>query len=250
MLHRVLRDLRRIQQPEGRLSAPCWRWPLRALQAPREGRWPGVRSPAHARGAPDGVCAAQCHQRQPSARRARTPLLGPPTVPRATCPGNRVARLLFACHHGLQQGGGGAPGRRPHSRCPGSSRAWLVMTQPAVVGLGGAPRAWAGERGRRRRPGAQSLAGWACAHRRLSLEAPGHLPWRDAWSARSGQRQQWAESGQRIAAVLTQLEPHRFRFIQRIHVALRTTTQPLIKPRSAPAAWAGSAPSTAAARTG
>ena len=33
------------------------------------------------------------------------------------------------------------------------------MTRLAVVGLGGAPRAWAGARGRRHRPGAQSLVG-------------------------------------------------------------------------------------------
>ena len=138
-------------------SALCGPSPLRALQAPREGRRPGVRSPAHARGAPDGVHGAQCHQRRPGAQRARTPRMGPPPVPRTTCPGTPVAPLLVAGHCRLQQGGGGAPGRRPHSRCPGPSRAWIVMTRLAVVGLGGAPRAWAGERGRRHRPGAQSL---------------------------------------------------------------------------------------------
>ena len=96
-----------------------------------------------------------------------------------------------AGHRRLKQGGGGAPGRRPHSRCHGSSRAWIVLTRLAVVGLGGAPRAWAGERGRRRRPGAQSLVGWACTDRRVSLEAPGHLPSRGAWPARSDEHPLW-----------------------------------------------------------
>ena len=136
---------------------------LRALQAPREGRWPGVRSPAHARGAPDVVHGPKRHQHQPSARTARTPRMGPPTVPRATCPSTWVPGRLVAGHHWWQQGGGGAPGRRPHSRCPGSSRAWSVMTPLSVVGLGGAPRAWAGERGRRHRPGERSEPVWACS---------------------------------------------------------------------------------------
>ncbi len=162
--------------------------PLRARRLQREGRWPGVRSPAHARGAPDVVHGAQFHQRQPSTPRARTPRMGPAPVPRATRPGPRGGTPAHRPPPWLQQGGGGAPGRRSHSRCPGSSCAWTMMTRPAVVGLGGAPRAWAGERGRRHRPGAQSLGGWACADRQDSLEAPGHLPPRWNWHARSGER--------------------------------------------------------------
>ena len=165
----------------GRLSV-LWRRSLpHEGQAPRKGRWPGVRSPAHARGAPDAVHGAQRHQRRPSAQRAMTPRMGPATVPRTTCPGTPAAPRHVAGHLRLKQGGGGAPGRRPHSRCHGPSRAWIVLTRLAVVGLGGAPRAWAGERGRRHRPGAQSLVGWACTDRRVSLEAPGHLPSRGAW---------------------------------------------------------------------
>ncbi len=150
-------NLRSIVQEWASRSALCGPSPLRALQALRECRWPGVRSPAHARGAPDVVHGAQRLQRRPGAQRARPPRMGPAPVPRTTCPGTPVAPRHVAGHLRLKQGGGGAPGRRLHSRCHGSSRAWIVMTRLAVAGLGGAPRAWAGERGRRHRPGAQSL---------------------------------------------------------------------------------------------
>ena len=155
--------------PSQQRGADCFRptTAARALQPPRAGRWPGVRSPAHARGAPDVVHVPQCHQHQPSVRRARTPRMGPATVPRATCPGTWVAGRLVAGHRRWQQGGGGAPGRRTHSRCPGCSHAWTVMTRLSVVDLGGAPRAWAGERGRRLRPGERSLVGWACTDKRF-----------------------------------------------------------------------------------
>ncbi len=185
--HRPHTTSRSIVQEWASRSALCGPSPLRALQAPREGRWPGVRSPAHARGAPVVVHGAQRLQRRPSSRRTRTPRMGPATVPRTTCPGTGVARPHVAGHRRLQQGGGGAPGRRPHSRCPGSSRAWIVLTRLAVVGRGGAPRAGAGERGRRHRPGAQLLVGWACTDRRVSPEAPGHLPSRAGWHARSSE---------------------------------------------------------------
>ncbi len=156
-------------------SALCCRSLLRACQLRREGRWPGVRSPAHARGAPVVVCAAQRHQHQPRARRARTPRMGPATVPRATCPGTQGGRQRGANPTTVAQGGGGAAGRGPHSRCPGSSHAWTVMTRLSVAGLDAAPRAWAGARGRRHRPGAQSSAGRACTNSRFSLAAPDHL---------------------------------------------------------------------------
>ena len=163
--------------PSQQRGADCFRptTAARALQPPRAGRWPGVRSPAHARGAPDVVHVPQCHQHQPSVRRARTPRMGPATVPRATCPGTWVAGRLVAGHRRWQQGGGGAPGRRTHSRCPGCSHAWTVMTRLSVAGLDAAPRAWAGARGRRHRPGAQSSAGRACTNSRFSLAAPDHL---------------------------------------------------------------------------
>jgi hypothetical protein len=142
----------------------------------REGRWPGVRSPVHARGAPDVDHERQRHQRQPSSRAARTPRMGPAPVPRTTCPGCSGAPLRIARHRGWQQGGGGTPGRRPHSRCPGCCRAWMVMTRLWVVGLGAAPRAWAGERGCRHRPGERSRGG------RAFEDSRGHLPSADAWA--------------------------------------------------------------------
>ncbi len=85
-------------------------------------------------------------------------------------PGTPVETLLVAGHRRLRQGGGGAPGRRLHSRRHGSSRAWIVLTRLTFVGRGGTPRAWAGERGCRRRPGAQALVGWACTGSRDSLD--------------------------------------------------------------------------------
>ncbi len=191
-------NLRSIVQEGASCSALCGPSPLRALLGPREGRWPGVRSPAHARGAPVVVHGAQRHQRRPGARRTRTPRMVPPPVPRTTCPGTPVAPRHVAGHLRLKQGGGGAPGRRPHSRCHGSARAWIVLTRLAVVGLGGAPRAWAGERGRRHRSGARSLEGWPSTDRRVSPEAPGHLPSRGAWPARSDERCPRAESRPRL----------------------------------------------------
>ena len=116
---------------------------------------------------------------------------GLPPVPRTTCPGTSAAPLLVAGHRQLLQGGGGAPGRRLHSRCHGSfARLECVMTRLAVAGRGGAPRAWAGERGRRHRPGAQSLGAGPARTDRLSLEAPGHLPSRAGWHARTSERPQ------------------------------------------------------------
>jgi hypothetical protein len=164
---------RRIKVPvlrEGLHSAHCCS--LSARYAPmrrRGGRWPGVRSPVHARGAPEVAHTAQRHQHQPSTAGARTPRMGPAPVPQATCPGTSGGAPRGAAPTIVAQGGGGAPGRRPHSRCPGCRRAWLVLMELDVAGRGGAPRAWAGERGHRQRPAARSQGGWGLRTRRRQV---------------------------------------------------------------------------------
>ncbi len=111
---------------------------------------PAVRaSPAHMRLRPRAVAAppfsgprsrgtteahnAQPRHHGPSARRARTPRMGP-------APGGTTTALLPPVVAGAAQGctpvaraGGSGYGRRTHSRCPGSSCAWLVLMELRAV---------------------------------------------------------------------------------------------------------------------
>jgi len=50
------------------------------------------------------------------ARSLWRPRMGPAPVPRATCPGHGGGGRRRGAPPWLPQGGGGAPGRRPHSR--------------------------------------------------------------------------------------------------------------------------------------
>jgi hypothetical protein len=76
---------------------------------------------------------AQLHQHQPGAPRARTPRMGP-------APGGTTTALLppmvtvdaQGCTSVARAGGSGY-GRRSHSRCPGSCRAWLELMAPRLV---------------------------------------------------------------------------------------------------------------------
>jgi len=124
----------------------------------------GMRSAAHARGARtsvsqrDLVNVVQAWHR-PACREWG---LRPPA--RTACPlgaeAPAVVRRCFARAFGpvrrlrWLQGGGGACGRRPHSRHACRRCAWPVFGPPPRVRRSDAPRAWAAERGRRQRPAA------------------------------------------------------------------------------------------------
>jgi hypothetical protein len=76
---------------------------------------------------------AQLHQHQPSAGTARTPRMVP-------APGGTTTALLPPTVTVDAQGrtpaaraGGSGYGRRSHSRCPGSLRAWLELMAPRLV---------------------------------------------------------------------------------------------------------------------
>ena len=110
-----------------------------------------MRSPAHARGAPAVV------------RRARPINTGSACPPggdrewglrphaRTTC---RATTWVFRQAHltGWMQGGGGACGRRPHSRSPRGLHAERVLMPQLHRALRWSTARWAGERRRRRRP--------------------------------------------------------------------------------------------------
>ncbi len=130
------------------------------MQRSRKGRWPGVRSPApRSRGTVFGLRAWR-HQHRVLLRRLRTPRMGacartPSHLPRHS---GGVRRLCMppAC----------AAGRWwcPRAQDPfavSANRCSVnpVLTRLRFARLDGAPRAWAGERGRRRRPGVATLAG-------------------------------------------------------------------------------------------
>jgi hypothetical protein len=97
---------------------------------------------------------AQLHQHQPSASTARTPRMVPP-------PGGTTTALLpptvtvdaLGCTPAARAGGSGY-GRRSHSRCPGTCRAWLVLMAPRRVGHIGCPASV----DRRTYPGPPALA--------------------------------------------------------------------------------------------
>ncbi len=162
------------------LSALCRRWPLcvcqrsplRACQRlhPRAVAAPPFSGP-RSRGT-TGARNPQPRHHRPSSARARTPRMGP-------APGGTTTALLQPMVTGDAQGcpsvaraGGSGYGRRTHSRCPGSSRAWLVLTEiraghhircPASVGrrtYPGPPALAAEQAGAQRRM-------LACAQRRM-----------------------------------------------------------------------------------
>jgi hypothetical protein len=55
------------------------------------------------------------HQQRLFVRRARPPRMVPAPVPQATCPGHPGRMRRRGMHPRMNQGGGGAPGRRPRS---------------------------------------------------------------------------------------------------------------------------------------
>jgi hypothetical protein len=140
-------------------------------------RNPSVRAgPAHQRLRPRAAAAppfsgprsrgaTQAHNGQPrhhgpSAPRAMTPRMGP--APGGTTTAllqPKVARHVSGRHWGAGAGGSGY-GRRPHSRCHGSLRAWPALMALRAVDPIGCPASV----GRRAYPGPPALArssGWA-----------------------------------------------------------------------------------------
>ncbi len=111
------------------------------------------------------VHLGQPRQHRPSTRTARTPRMGP-------APGGTTTALLPPMVTGDAQGchlvagaGGSGCGRRPHSRCPGSSRAWLALMELRAVAHIRCPASV----GRRTYPGLPALAPeLACAQRRTA----------------------------------------------------------------------------------
>ncbi len=119
---------------------------------------------------------------------------------------------------------GGTPAHRPSPWvvagrwwCPRAQApfavSWLVLClacdDAAVRGGSRRCSASVGRRTGAPRPGAQSLGGWACADRRNSLEAPGHLPTRSRWGAHNRGRQNGAGAGcaQRRTAAMGRKQP-------------------------------------------
>ena len=134
------------RKPSVRTSPACQRLCPRAAAAPP---FSGPRS----RGTTEAHhCRLRHHQ--PGSRRARTPRMGP-------APGGTTTALLQpmvageeqACHPVAGAGGSGY-GRRPHSRCPGSSRAWLALMALRCADPIGCPASV----GRRTYPGPPALA--------------------------------------------------------------------------------------------
>ena len=89
---------------------------LRASVEQGQVAW-GTFSGPRSRGTGFGSQALR-HQHRLFVRWSRPPRMVPAPVPQATCPGTRVACYGVARHPQMNQGGGGAPGRRPDSRLP------------------------------------------------------------------------------------------------------------------------------------
>jgi hypothetical protein len=160
----------------GHLPAPALTCGERSVQ-------PG-RRPVHAfsgprsRGADCGGSPG-CRQRQPSVTPASGPRMGPaPACPSRLPSRHRVARpgsardgCALRCRgpgRCLRDGpprwlqcGGGARGRRPHSRPADRPCAWSLIRPRSAGRRHGPPRAWAGERGRRQRAAAAAAEGRA-----------------------------------------------------------------------------------------
>jgi hypothetical protein len=139
-----------------REDAACLRQPGRALAAPP---FSGPRS----RGTTENG-QGERHQHQPSSRTARTPRMGPAPGGTTTALCTGLACHVLACHLCAGAGGSGC-GRRPHSRCPGSCPAWLVLMAPRVAHHLECPASV----GRITHPGPPALAPQlACAQRRTA----------------------------------------------------------------------------------
>jgi len=76
---------------------------------------PGMRSPAHARGRPPRDAAAASSTTPAACSRQGDREWGVRSHTRTTCPTSTEA-FVTAGHRCCRQGGGGARGRRPHSR--------------------------------------------------------------------------------------------------------------------------------------
>ena len=149
---------------------------VRAGPAPQRLRPRAVAAPPFS--GPRSRGATQAHNGQPrhhdpSARRARTPRMGPPPGGTTTAllqP--TVARHEQGCHWGAGAGGSGY-GRRPHSRCPGSLRAWTALMALRAVDHDGCPASV----GRRTYPGPPALArSFECAQRRRAAKGRTRRP--------------------------------------------------------------------------
>ena len=123
---------------------------------------PALRSPAHARGAPAGLPgdlalltgqAPTGHGHREWGLRPQARATRPVRAGRPLRSASSSRRAIRRAHRRVPQRGGGACGRRPHSRCPCRPDAWLARNEQLEGSQAGAPRAWAGER-RRRRPAA------------------------------------------------------------------------------------------------
>jgi hypothetical protein len=141
-----------------REEAACLRQPGRALAAPP---FSGPRS----RGTPENG-TGQRHQCKPGSRAARTPRMGPAPGGTTTALCTEVACQVLACHPCAGAGGLGC-GRRPHSRCPGSCQAWLLLMEPLSASRLGCPASV----GRRTHPRPSALAPEpACAQPRTAAK--------------------------------------------------------------------------------
>ncbi len=130
------------------------------VQRSRKGRWPGVRSPApRSRGTV--ICLqAWRHQHCVLLSRLRTPRMGacahtPSHLPRHPGGMRRRGRLPSCTAGRWWCPRAQDPFAVSANRCSANP----VLTRLRFARLDGAPRAWAGARGRRRRPGVATLAG-------------------------------------------------------------------------------------------
>jgi hypothetical protein len=147
---RVFVAARRPSSARGRVARGCQRNPaVRAGSAPQRLRARAVAAPPFS--GPRSRGATQAHngqprQRDPGARRAMTPRMGPP-------PGGTTTALLQPTL------------ARPHSRCPDPSRAWLELMAPLAMDPIGCPASV----GRRTYPGPPALARrMGCVQRRAA----------------------------------------------------------------------------------
>ncbi len=166
---RVFVAARRPSSARGRVARGCQRNPaVRAGSAPQRLRARAVAAPPFS--GPRSRGATQAHngqprQHDPGARRAMTPRMGSP-------PGGTITALLQPTLARHEQGcnwragaGGSGYERRPHSRCHGSSRAWLELMAPLAMDPIGCPASV----GRRTYPGPPALARrMGCVQRRAA----------------------------------------------------------------------------------
>ncbi len=111
----------------------------------------------------------QPHHHRPSAGRARTPRMGPPPGGTTTALCNDRWRGTTRRTTGGARAGGSGYGRRSHSRCPGSSRAWLALMELRAVDHIRCPASV----GRRTYPGPPALArSLACEQWRATATGP------------------------------------------------------------------------------